>query len=84
MTWRHIAKARGFTDLGNRTWTAPNGQTVAEGFVAAYCRPEYVEAERRILCTKGLDRPCGRAHSHDQPKGTSPTERGFSAHSPSA
>jgi hypothetical protein len=32
-TWREIATGRGFTDLGNRTWTAPNGQTVAEGFV---------------------------------------------------
>jgi hypothetical protein len=48
-TWQTIATDRGFTDLGNRTWTAPNGQTVAEGFVAAYCRPEYVAAEAHAL-----------------------------------
>ncbi len=82
-TWQTIATDRGFTDLGNRTWTAPNGQTVAEGFVAAYCRPEYVAAERRIF-TKGLDTATQRAHGNHQPKDPSPTERGSSAHMPSA
>ena len=48
-TWQTIAADRGFTDLGNRTWLAPNGQTVAEGFVAAYCRPEVVAAETHAL-----------------------------------
>jgi hypothetical protein len=48
-TWQTIAADRGFHDLGNRTWLAPNGQTVAEGFVAAYCRPEVVAAETHAL-----------------------------------
>ena len=48
-TWREIATGRGFTDLGNRTWTAPNGQTVAEGFVEAFCQPERMETERRYF-----------------------------------
>jgi hypothetical protein len=47
MTWRDIATGRGFTDLGDRTWTAPNGQIVPEGFVAAYCRPERLEADEQ-------------------------------------
>ena len=52
-TWQDIAHDRGFRDNGNRTWTAPNGQTVAEGFVAAYCRPQLIEAERRALGCAG-------------------------------
>jgi len=54
MTWRDIATGRGFTDLGNRTWTAPNGQIVPEGFVAAYCRPERLEAETANLSPEVL------------------------------
>jgi hypothetical protein len=48
-TWRDIAAARGFTDLGDRTWRAPNGQPVAEGFVEAHCRPERIELEALTL-----------------------------------
>ena len=40
MTWRLTAKARGFTNLGNGTWLAPNGQRVAEGFVRRVCTPD--------------------------------------------
>ena len=48
-TWQDIAATRGFTDNGNWTWTAPNGQIVSRGFVAAYCRPELVQVEALAL-----------------------------------
>lgn len=58
-TWKDIAEQRGFTDNGNHTWTAPNGLTVAEGFVMHYCQPERTAIEVLALaaCPPSANEP---------------------------
>ena len=81
MTWRDVAQERGFRDRGDGRWLAPNGQIVAEGFVAAVVRDIGRALGSVTRSSLDLRRP-GEAICSEGDRHT-PAERGFWAHTPS-